>query len=1135
MAQQQRLKGPYWTELLGFWKDELGNTVNLELPTDRPRPERLSSRGASKNLSLGPELVKDLRDLAKSQQVTFFMVLVSSFQLLLSRLSGQKDVVVGMPSAGRLSTEQEKMIGLFINTVLLRTDFATDPSFGRLLSMVKDKYISALDYQEMPFERLVEELAPDRNLSRNPIFQVLVNMQEKENQSSLELPGLEVSFVRNNDVQTKFDLTLYIGASDDSASINVVYSTDLFDAERIEMMLDQYYHLLEQIVKDPKKRISSYTLVTDAVASSIPPVNLPMKRPDQVSVVDRFLEQVATHPDQSAVSVGDVSWSYREMGERVSELHAILQKAGVEPGDRVLIDGSKSFGTIVSIIGVLSVGGVIVPVDPELPGARKTEILLQTGARLLLSGVVPKESIWVNEAGQVIDCVIIEASTGQAEGADGNSVQPDTYFRPGPDSPAYIFFTSGTTGKPKGILGRYDGLNHFINWQGKQFEIGLQDRVAQLTSMSFDVSLRDIFLPLTRGATLCLPPLEVVPLSPDACVWLREEKITVLHTVPSVMNSWIQTGLNEKGLPHLRWTFSAGEPLLNSLVERWRLIAPHTQIVNLYGPTETTLAKCFYRVPDYPQAGVQPIGQPLPDCAVMIIDSQMNLAGVGELGEIVIRTPFTSLGYLDSADNETGVFFQNPYAKDIEDRWYRSGDLGRIRPDGAIDILGRVDDQIKIRGVRIEPRSIEKELEALPEVKAARVIGIKDSEGQNSLVAYVVSSSEPSQDTLYKGLALRLPISMIPSAFVLIDRIPLTLNGKLDRKALPDPKRVNLRSNNEFVEPRNDTEKLVASVFCELLELDQVSVDDNFFHLGGNSLLAVRLCYQVENRMGKPLRVASVFEGPTVAKMAELLARDESDQNYVTRLAGDGSGRPVFFTSGITRNALVFLDLAKHLEDRCTCYGIDLPPSVDGVEPFQTIEELAGHCVKEIAKIQPEGPYMIAGFSFGGLLAYETAKQLDEISGSESTVYIFDSYLRNDEVPSKKEKFLWILSLLKKHHFRYLKYMLKRVIWLPICFRFRWGIYAPEFLPAEKVFDYVTQLNSSNFHFKYEPKPVPLRLRVFTVRESEYTFNKGTQVNRWKGCSSKSVDYYSIDSDYHARVLIDPHLDGIVKVMNEDL
>lgn len=1135
LKQQERLKGDYWDELLGFWKQELSGVENLELPMDRPRPEKLSSRGAVEGISLDEDLVKGLRNVAVTHQVTFFMVLVSSFQLVLSRLSGQKDIIVGMPSAGRVTTDQEKLIGLFINTVLLRTHFEDDLDFGSLLSLVKDKYISGLDYQEMPFERLVEELAPERDLSRNPIFQVLVNMQEQEQGTAFELPELEIKQVGNSDVQTKFDLTLYISASTGSTRLRLVYSTDLFDATRIKSMLEQYRLLLEQVAKEPSKTVSSYSLTTDVVDKLLPSIREPMARPGQVSVVEQFFNQTSLLPDRAAVSLADREWSYSELGARVRELSSALRAMGISSEDRVLVSGDKQFGTIVSLLAVLVVGGVIVPIDPELPDARKEEMKMLTGARMLLTGQSSQLSGWFAEEGS--KRVFVDQLTGKTPTFSDDTSESVSFFQPGPKSPAYIFFTSGTTGKPKGILGRYDGLNHFIAWEGDCFGISKNDRVAQLTSMSFDVSLRDIFLPLTRGAVLCLPPSDVAPLSPDAYVWLREQKITVLHTVPSVMESWVQTGLNDGQLPDLRWTFSAGEPLRSKLVEQWTSIALQTEVVNLYGPTESTLAKCYYQVPDHPRMGIQPIGQAIPNCAVMIMGADLRPCGVGELGEIVIRTPFTSLGYLNATEQEAKSFVQNPFINEEEDMWYRSGDLGRFQPDGTIDILGRIDDQVKIRGVRIEPKAIEKELELLPDVVSARVIGKKDKQGQYVLIAYIVAPAKPTQDYLYKQLAERLPISMIPSAFVLLDKIPLTLNGKLDRKALPEPKGFDTQPTAEFVAPRNDLEAKLASIFCEILELDKVSVDDNFFHLGGNSLSAVRLCYQVKSQMEKELRVASMFESPTVAKLSLLLASDREDTNYLTHLAGSGDGRPVFFTSGITRNALVFLDLANRLGESRPCYGVDLPEKVNGVEPLKTVEALAEHCVKEIQRIQPEGPYVIGGFSFGGLLAYETARQLDSLSAENSTVFIFDSYLRDkdDGEPSRIEKLKWIGRSFLNHHYRYVRYMFKRSVWWRICHKFRWGVHSPSFLPAEMVFEHVEALNSSDFHYQFEPKPSSITIKVFVVRESEFTFKKGKQVSRWKYCSDKPVEFYSLDSDHHARVLNDPHLEDIVKVVKESL
>ncbi|MCZ6673341.1 MAG: amino acid adenylation domain-containing protein, partial [Verrucomicrobia bacterium] len=866
----------------------------------------------------------------------------------------------------------------------------------------------------------------------------------------------------------------------------------------------------------------------------------PMSKTPQESVVQRLFDFASRNPEHPAVSQGEFTCSYQQLTSRVLELAAILRESGIQPNDRVLIEAEKSFGGIVSLLGTLAVGGVMVPVDPELPEKRKQQMLEKVGAKYLLQdGALGSLNWWRNPTVSLIHFQV-DGSTGSVLAQHTKGVLENILFKPQEDSPAYVFFTSGSTGTPKAILGRYEGLNHFINWQRKAFKIGPNDRVSQLTSLSFDVSLRDIFLPLASGATLCLPPEGLLLLDSDTLSWLKDERISVVHTVPSIIEVWLQRQMDAVDeLPDLRWTFSAGEPLGASLVGKWRAIARQSEIVNLYGPTETTLAKCWYKVPSYPTDGIQPIGEALPNSAVMIMSSDLRPAGIGELGEIVIRTPYTSLGYLEESEENEKAFVQNPYLEDPQDVLYRSGDLGRLRPDGVIEILGRLDDQIKIRGVRIEPRSIELVLDSYPGIDSCRVIGTKDKNGESSLVAYAVTSSGISHVELREHLSSTLPQSMIPSAFVFLDKLPLTVNGKLDKKALPEPEFDRQNLDTQFVASRNELEEHLTRIFRDLLGVNNVGIHDNFFNLGGNSLKAVRLCYKIKEQIGKSLRVASVFESPTVAQLSRILKDDQEKSKFSMLLAGEGEGVPIFFIPGISRTALVLSKMAKRLDAGRPCFGLELPPSENGNEPLNTLEELAAHCVSEIRTIQPAGPYTLVGFSFGGLLAYETARQLNSIDQSVPKVFMFDSFHRSpvDQPPLQINRLKWVGQMLISDKHRFLGFFIKNLL-LHHLFR-RFGIFSNrkthrDIFP-ELGLEGIVRLKSNKFHYNYQPKPFALDLTVFSVRQTLYTRKGQDEVLRWNDYSTEEVKYPLVNTDFHLEILDEKHLDNICQRMRKDM
>ncbi|HXM34164.1 MAG TPA: non-ribosomal peptide synthetase, partial [Pyrinomonadaceae bacterium] len=563
-------------------------------------------------------------------------------------------------------------------------------------------------------------------------------------------------------------------------------------------------------------------------------------------------------------------------------------------GEVVAVGGSPSFGLIAGMLGVLSSGGVLLTLDRNLPGERLKLMLSEAGARRLLQvGTktnADADEDWIRQTPELIITRVSESGYVSSGASSRSSIGAQQFAGPilelpqvelpllRPDDPAYLFFTSGTTGVPKGVLGCHKGLSHFLAWQREEFKVTHADRAAQLTGLSFDVVLRDIFLPLTSGASLYLPDDSSDMTSGRILSWLERERITLLHTVPSVAQAWLNDQPPGVTLNALRWTFFAGEPLTDSLVRRWRESFSATgQLVNLYGPTETTLAKCFYVVPDEPAFGVQPVGQSLPETQAFVLNRNnfdcWTECGIGEAGEIVIRTPFRTLGYINAAEEQRARFIRNPFTDKASDLLYRTGDRGRFRPDGELEILGRLDDQIKIRGVRVEPAEVTAILARHPAVQSCIVLPCRDAYGENALAAYVVLiEGDRSVSELRTYLGKQLPSAMIPSWFLVLEELPLTPNGKLDRSALPEPDRSVPELEQEFVGPRNSTEEIVAGIWLDVLRIDRISVVRDFFELGGHSLLATQIISRVRDAFQTELPLSSIFESPTVAGLSQLVA-----------------------------------------------------------------------------------------------------------------------------------------------------------------------------------------------------------------------------------------------------------------------
>jgi amino acid adenylation domain-containing protein len=595
-----------------------------------------------------------------------------------------------------------------------------------------------------------------------------------------------------------------------------------------------------------------------------------------------------------AVTQGERSWSYAELWNAATGLARALRRQGLQRGDVVAIAGARSFGLVSCMTAVLLAGGVMLTVDANLPAERQRLLLREARVkRLLHLGTLQPEDDWMRDMASVA-LTLVDPEYGTMVGAE-HAANDEIELPPiAAADPAYIFFTSGTTGVPKGILGCHKGLNHFLAWQRETFAIGPHDRCAQLTALSFDPLLRDVFLPLTSGATLCLPSKhdELEPAS--VLSWLAREKVSVLHTVPSRAQSWLADAMPGLEFPHLRLTFFSGEPLTGSLVNRWRALTA-SEIVNLYGPTETTMIKCCYRVPADVSPGIQPAGVPLPDTQALVLNGDGALCGIGEPGEIVIRTPFRTLGYINSVEEQRKSFVKNPFRDDDSDLLYRTGDRGRYRFDGSLEIGSRLDDQVKINGVRVEPAEVTAVLAQHPAVKACAVIARQDERGENCLAAYLVPADDNAFSvSVVRGyLIRRLPIAMLPAAFVMVQALPLTANGKLDRRALPEPDGDRVMQD-AFVAPRSPTEHALALLWSELLKREQIGVHDNFFDLGGHSLLATQVISRVRKTFEADLPLRALFESPTVAGLSELVVQKQAEalsEDELAQLLAEAQGQ----------------------------------------------------------------------------------------------------------------------------------------------------------------------------------------------------------------------------------------------------
>ncbi|MGH7284794.1 MAG: amino acid adenylation domain-containing protein, partial [Polyangiaceae bacterium] len=690
----------------------------------------------------------------------------------------------------------------------------------------------------------------------------------------------EIASIPLRETEATLDVALRVREIGSEIELSAVWDASLFTEARMIELLAQLERFIEQAVRAPDANVFAHSIVTREARGIIPDPSAPLAEPRYETVREAIDRHAATAPDRVAIVHGETRWTYAELRDRSLAIAASLEFAGVRARDRVAIAGRGCPGVVAAILGTWRRDAVIVGLSDNFPLERRRLMAHLASARVCVvvgDGPSPVE----------LPSLRVDPTSGAvrepAPRLDAETVSKDLE-----GDPAYVIFTSGTTGVPKGVLGRTNSLAHFVSWQRDEFGLGPGDRGSQLHNISFDPVQRDMFTVLASGGTLFFPPATVEEIEPAALLaWLRDSSITMLHHVPSMIDSWLERWPKEATVPTMRFLFIAGEPLTDALVRRCRTHFPNARIVNLYGPAETTMAKFFYEVPAELRPGTQRVGRPLPHGQALLVGEGGALCGVGEPGEIVIRTPFRTLGYIGG--DERRRFRQNPFANVPGDVVYFSGDRGRYALDGELEILGRVDDQIKVRGVRIEPAEIAATLETHPALARAFVSAFKDDASQNALCAYVVRNEGASveADELRRFLADRVLYAMIPSAFAFLDAMPLTLNGKVDRKALPAPQIV--AASAPYVAPRNEIEEAVAGAFAEVLGRPRVGVHDDFFAIGGQSLSAVRLVARLRQMLGATLTVRSLFDAPTVAGLAAVVAPTAVADAPIERLPRHGT------------------------------------------------------------------------------------------------------------------------------------------------------------------------------------------------------------------------------------------------------
>jgi len=879
--QRSWLQGDVLEAQLAYWRTQLvGAPRLLALPTDRRRPAVQTFTGAQQSILLPFALQQQLIALSQREGVTLFMTLLAAFQVLLLRYSGQEDIVVGTPIANRVHADLEGLIGFFVNTLVLRTDLSGNPSFQHLLARVRDVTLGAYAHQDLPFERLVEEVSSERSLSYTPLFQVLFVLQNTP-QEALQLDGLSWLRADNEHTSAKFDLTMDMQESADGLQTTIEYNTDLFDASTIERMLAHWQTLLQDCVTVPEHALADLTMLTDAERTFlVDTLNATHQDWDSAATLPQLIEQqVARTPDAVALVFEEQQLTYGELNRRANHLaHRLYYEEQIGPDVFVGVCMERSLALVVAVLAVLKAGGAYVPLDPTYPQDRLTYMIEDAQVPLVLAQTHVRSRIAATAVKTLcLDDVEQHVVVGEDEGNLKTPLQMEHL--------AYLIYTSGSTGRPKGAMNTHRNITNQLQWmQHELCWITPQDRILHKTAFSFDVSVWELFLPLMTGASLVLARPEGHRDAAYLKSVLIEQAITITEFVPAMLQALLQ----QEGLEQatsLRLFMSGGEALTPELQENFFThFEAQVQLYNTYGPAEAAINVTAWECQRGEEQSTVPIGYPLANTQVYILDTQLYPVPIGVAGELYIGGANIARGYQRQPDLTAERFLPNPFSIQPGARLYRTGDLTRFRADGAIEYLGRVDNQVKLRGMRIELAEIEACLQQQPGVQEAVVL-LHEGAGEGVtmspfLVAYLVPQVDVTLQLqeIETGLAMHLPDYMVPHAFVLLDMLPITANGKVDRRALlllDD--QVMLHRQEVFVAPSTPTQELLAQIWREMLQLSQVGIHDNFFALGGHSLLATGLIAHIRTAFHVDVPLRSLFETPTIAQMATLIERLQSE------------------------------------------------------------------------------------------------------------------------------------------------------------------------------------------------------------------------------------------------------------------
>ena len=956
-----------------FWINQYKENVPvLDLPLDFHRPAVRTYKGSRNDYLLDKELFNHIKALGTKAGCSLVTTLLSAFEILLYQKTGQTDIVVGLPAAGQSATGNYGLVGHCVNLLPLRTTIDPDISFIEYLKKRKRELYDAYDNQQFTFSELLKKINIKRDRSRVPLVPVVFNV-DMELDAGVSFHDLTYKLSYNAREFQTFEVSLNIAGSGNSLELQWSYNTQLFKSSSIKNMMDEFVSLLQLVSNEPEFKIVDLLTTLNPVSDQL--INETVVFPIHKTIPQIFFEQVLQNPAKTALVFGNKKMSYRELDEKSNQLANYLRSEGVKEETLVPICINRSFEMIIGILGIIKAGGAYVPIEPGYPKERISYILNEIGGNIVIAGKATVDKV----SGNVI------VLDDHKSAVHRESVEPPlTSLRP--DNLLYVIYTSGSTGKPKGVMIEHRSLINYIFAQTAYFKVSNDEKVLQFSNYCFDASVEQIFLALLNGASLVLITQQEQTDTHKLAAVLKEKEVSHVHATPAFLEL-----LEADKYPSLKRVISAGDVCKKELFNKW---IGKVDFYNKYGPTEGTISVLEYHssVDDISERQILPIGKAIANNTLYILDSHGNPCGINIPGELFIGGIQVARGYFNQPELTRQRFVNSTFKPG--ERLYKTGDLVKRLVDGNIEFIGRTDDQVKIRGYRIELGEIENILQQYSEVKQCVVIAGEESNGDKRLVGYIIPHNKLNKEAVNKYLHERLPDYMVPKILIELGKMPLTVNGKVDKKALPKPDSTYDTTGKKYLAPQTEIQKVVADIWSDLLGLKQISITDDFFELGGHSLLALKAMLNIEKKTGKRLPLAMLFENSTIEKLSKIIEADDKEIRWdcFVPIKTSGNKVPIYFIHGVGLNVLTFRSITKYLDQDQPVYGLQARGLNGKDEPLSRMEDIAAHYISEILKHNPSGPYALAGYSFGGLIAYEMAKQLKEMKKEVVMLGVFDTF-----------------------------------------------------------------------------------------------------------------------------------------------